>query len=155
MIYVFDTTSFRVLGNYFPENFPTFWENIEQLIHKEGLISVKEVYSELENQAKGHLLKWVESNKKIFLAPHQEETKIVAEIFKVKHFLQLVNIKSISKGTAVADPFLIASAKIRNACVVTEEVFKNNGAKIPNVCNHFDVTCTNVAGFMANEGWKF
>jgi len=28
-------------------------------------------------------------------------------------------------------------------------------AKIPNVCDHFKVKCTNVRGFLEMNGWKF
>ena len=32
---------------------------------------------------------------------------------------------------------------------------KKNAAKIPNVCEHFGVHCTNVEGFMERESWTF
>ncbi|MCZ6821218.1 MAG: DUF4411 family protein [Calditrichaeota bacterium] len=59
------------------------------------------------------------------------------------------------KGTPVADPFVIASARIRQACVVTEEGKKKNAARIPNVCEYFGVDCTNLEGFMERERWRF
>jgi len=43
------------------------------------------------------------------------------------------------KGQPVADPFVIASAKVRGGAVVTEELKREHAAKIPNVCQHFDV----------------
>ena len=55
----------------------------------------------------------------------------------------------------MADPFLIASANCCKGWVVTEEVLKPEAAKIPNVCQHFGVNCTNVAGFLEQQGWKF
>ncbi len=155
MIYVFDTNSLRVMGSYFPERFPSFWGKMNQLISDGRIISVKEVYSELEHQAQGHLLDWVQSNKRIFLPPNPEETEFVGEIFKNAHFLQLVSSKAIAKGTAVADPFVVASAKIKNACVVTEEARKEHAAKIPNICEHYDISYTNLDGFMGIEGWRF
>jgi len=55
----------------------------------------------------------------------------------------------------VADPFLIACAKVRGGTVVTEEGNKPNAAKIPNICGHFRVPCTNVEGFLTASGWRF
>lgn len=80
MIYVFDTNSFRVLGNYYPDRFPSFWEMFDGLV---------------------------------------------------------------------------AAAGARGGCVVTEEANTQNAAKIPNVCEHFGVDCTNVEGFMERESWTF
>ena len=58
-------------------------------------------------------------------------------------------------GMPVADPFVIACAKIRNGTVVTEERWKANAAKIPNVCKHFEVPCIDLEAFMNQLGWSF
>jgi hypothetical protein len=55
----------------------------------------------------------------------------------------------------VADPFVIACAKIRGGTVVTEERLKPNAARIPNICQHFGIPCTNLEGFMQLMGWNF
>jgi Domain of unknown function (DUF4411) len=81
--------------------------------------------------------------------------QFVATIFSVPHFKYLVGQRQILKGMPVADPFVVAAAKIRGACVVTEEKLKKNAARIPNVCEHFDVLYTNMEGFMEDEGWQF
>jgi len=59
------------------------------------------------------------------------------------------------KGKPVADPFVIARAKILDACVVTQEKNTENAAKIPNVCDHFGIDCINLEGFMKKESWTF
>ncbi len=144
------------MGNYFPQNFPTFWENINNAITIERLISVKEVYNELIQQGiKEHLEKWVKSNSHIFLTPTDEETNFVNTIFSISHFQYLVGQKQRLKGSPVADPFVIAAAKIKNGCVITEEENKPHAAKIPNVCEYFGVDCTGLEGFMEREGWTF
>jgi hypothetical protein len=79
----------------------------------------------------------------------------VREIFSVHHFQQLVSKKSLLKGTPVADPFVIAAAKIRHGCVVTEETMKENAARIPNVCDRFSIPCLNVEGFLREKQWRF
>ncbi|MGA2226912.1 MAG: PIN domain-containing protein [Syntrophobacteraceae bacterium] len=156
MTYVFDTSSFIVLGHFFPERFPSFWELFDSEVSNGRIVSVREVYLELDNQiSRPHLREWVDRNKHIFLTPGPAESAFLAEIFAISHFRQLLSQKQILKATPVADPFIIASAKIRGACVVTEEVAKKNAAKIPNVCEHFGVSCTNIEGFMQREKWKF
>ena len=156
MIYVFDTNSFRVLSNYYPDIFPTVWDHINLLVNNGNLISVREVYNELERGSESFIIDWSKDNrKKIFLSPTPEEMAFVSQIFAVSHFQNLVAKDSILRGKPVADPFIIAAAKIKQGCVVTEEVFKPNAAKIPNVCKHFSIDCTNVQGFMKREGWKF
>ena len=155
MIYVFDTNSFRVLSHYFPEIFPTVWENINLMVNNGQFISVREVYNELKRESNSLIIDWAKENKKIFLTPTPEEMIFVSQIFAVPHFQNLVTNKQILKGTPVADPFIIAAAKVKEGCVVTEEVFKPNAAKIPNVCQHFNIDCTNVRGFMQREEWRF
>jgi hypothetical protein len=63
--------------------------------------------------------------------------------------------KARLQGKEVADPYLIAKAKVLNICVVTEEKLKDNAAKIPNVCQNFDVCCMNLEQFMQKERWSF
>jgi len=156
MVYVFDTNSFRVLGHYFPQRFPTIWGNLNALIVEERLISVREVFNEINAGGnKPFILSWVKANKKIFLTPTNEEMMFVSEIFSIPHFQNLVGQKQTLKGTPVADPFIIACAKIKNGCVVTEETMKSGAARIPNICEHFGIDCTNVEGFMEKEKWKF
>ena len=81
--------------------------------------------------------------------------QFVSQIFSVPHFQALVPEKSQLDNRPCADPFVIARAKIINGCVVTEEKWKPNAAKIPNVCEHFGIDCTNLQGFMEREGWTF
>jgi hypothetical protein len=73
----------------------------------------------------------------------------------VQHFQSLVGEKQRLRGSPVADPFLVASARYNEGWVVTEEVQKPDAAKIPNVCEYFGVHCTNVAGFLEQQNWKF
>jgi len=67
----------------------------------------------------------------------------------------MIRKKERLKGMPVADPFVIARAKILNASVVTEEKHTENAAKIPNVCNHFNIPCIKLEGFMKEEKWVF
>lgn len=156
MIYVLDSSSFIVCGHYFPSRFPTFWSEFNALVQVGGIISVREVRNELDYRAnRQHLRDWIDRNKAIFLPPGPQETQFVAQIFAVQHFQQLIGAKQRLEGRPVADPFVVASAHVRDACVVTEESFKPNAARIPNVCNHFRIDCISIEEMMERENWSF
>ena len=155
MAYVFDTNSFRVLGNYYPDQFPTFWRQFNQAVIDGKITSAREVHRELEAQAHPPLSNWVKDHKSIFTPPTATEMLFISDIFSIRHFRTLVNVQSRLEGHPCADPFVIAKAKFIDGCVVTEETMKPNAAKIPNVCEHFKIDCTNLQGFMEREGWTF
>jgi len=156
MIYVFDSSSFRVINHYFPERFPSFWKLLDEYVLKGQIISVREVYNELERQGiKPYLKTWVKVNKKIFLEPNEEEGIFIREIFTISHFKNLIGNKQILNGRPNADPFVISSARIKKACVVTEESKMPNAARIPNICEHFKIDCIDIEGFMERESWEF
>jgi len=156
MIYVFDTSSFIVLGHYFPQRFPSFWKHFETSVQSGEILSAREVYNELKGKGnKPHLDDWIDANKKVFLVPTPNETAFVGTIFAVPHFQQLVSEQQRLKGVPVADPFVIAIAKVRGGCVVTEEAKKPGAARIPNVCEHFGIACCNLEAFMEAKGWRF
>ena len=154
--YVFDTSGLCILRNYFPSRFPTLWANIDILVQDGRLLSVREALNELDlfNDAP-FIQGWADANKSIFHMPSKEEAVFVAEIFKVQHFKSLISRKNLLTGRPVADPFVIAAGKIKKACVVTQEIKKEHAAKIPNLCEHFHIECTNIEGFMEMEGWSF
>lgn len=155
MIYVADTNSLMVLRSYYPDRFQSVWQRIDGLMHEGRLRSVREVLRELEAHDSKHVLDWAKSNSSIFCPPSHEETACVAEIFSIPHFQQMIGNEQRLRGTPVADPFIVAAARVLGGCVVTEESFKENSAKVPNVCKHFGVDCTNLEGLMERENWSF
>ena len=156
MIYVFDTNSLRTLKNYYPQQFVSFWKQLDAYVATGKIVSVREVRREIERQdITEELQGWVKKNSHIFVKPDVAETQFVAEIFKIKHFQALIPKRNILQGMYSADPFVVACAKIRNGCVVTEEKNRPNAAKIPNVCEYFGIVYTNLQGFMEMEGWQF
>ena len=91
----------------------------------------------------------------MFLRPSEEESDFVNQIFRVTHFQQLVDKEHQLRGKPVADPFVIAAASVNGGTVVTEETFKPNAARIPNICRHFAIPCMNLEQLMQAQGWKF
>lgn len=165
MIHVFDTSSLRSLQHFYPSVFKSIWDSLDALAARGELISTREVFNELERQAVSEeVLRWAKARKALFVTPTGPELQFVADIFKVKHFQGLIGAQQRLKGTPVADPFVIACARINKATVVTEEGWqhgserlklKPNAAKIPNVCAHFKIPCINLEEFMHQQGWTF
>jgi hypothetical protein len=156
MIYVFDTGSFSKLKHYFPGVFATLWSGLDFMVKAGDLLSTKEVRRELQNGTPDpHVDAWIKANGQIFTIPTGHELQIVASILSVAHFQSIIGEQQRLKGTPVADPFVIAAAKARAGTVVTEEIYKPHSAKMPNICEHLGVPCTNLEGFMALQGWTF
>jgi hypothetical protein len=155
MIYVFDSSPLiDLFRHFYPQRFPSLWANFKTLVSAKKIISVREVFNEL----KGHedrLAEWAKIHRDFFLQPASDELGFVSKIFKVTHFQTLIKKKERLQGSPVADPFVIAKAKALEGCVVTQEKLKNNAAKIPNVCEHFNIPCIDLEGFMEKENWKF
>lgn len=165
MTYVFDTSSLRSLQHFYPSVFKSIWDELDALVDRSEMISTREVFNELERQAVSEeVLQWAKAHKALFATPTGPELQFVAEIFKIKHFQGLIGAQQRLKGTPVADPFVIACAKINKATVVTEEGWQHGGkpltlkpkaAKIPNVCDHFQIPCIDLEAFMQQQGWAF
>ena len=155
MIYVFDSSPLiDLFRHYYPQRFPTLWENFDTLVSARKIISVREVFNELEGQ-EDRLADWVKDHRDLFVQPTVDELGFVTEIFKVTHFQTLIRKKERLQGKPVADPFVIAKAKVSHGCVVTQEKLKDNAAKIPNVCEHFKIPCIDLEKFMEKENWTF
>jgi hypothetical protein len=156
MIYVFDTSSILELQAYYPATFPSFWERMDDLVLSGEVVSVAEVRKEIDAQVTAtHILDWVDLWPQLFTIPAPQEQAYVAEIFAIPHFRQLVGVKQLERGMPVADPFIVARGRHLPACVVTEESYKQNAAKIPNVCKHFSVDCIKLKEFLQRQGWRW
>ena len=154
MIYVFDSGPLiDIFNHYYPKQFPSFWERFNEYIDNGTIVSIRAVRKELEER--GDKLSDFVKEHNIFTMPTNEETRFVATIFQNRHFEHLISEKARLTGKEVADPYVIAKAKISGACVVSQEKFKENAAKIPNVCKYFEIPCIDLKTFMENEDWSF
>lgn len=157
MTYVFDSNSLIILfRHYYPHRFPSLWERFDALVDAERLVSVREVFNEI-SAADDALAEWAKEQKHTFFSePAIAEFQFVTEIFLIPHFQDIIRRKERLKGRPVADPFVIARAKnLKDGCVVSEENYTENAAKIPNICEHFNIPCIKLEGFMKEEGWVF
>lgn len=156
MKYIFDSGPLiDFFRHYYPARFPSLWEKFHILVSEGKLISVKEVYNEISSREDA-LVHWAEAKKDELFSPSTaKELLFVSEIFQIRHFQAMIRKQERLQGKPVADPFVIARAKILDCQVVTTEVFKDNAAGIPNVCKHFSIPCIDLEDFMLQEGWTF
>jgi len=157
LIYVFDDNSLsNILNHYYPDRFPSFWAKYAEAISDEFLISVREVMFELREKYDINAIdQFTKYNPVFFSEPTFDELGFITRIYSVSHFRQNLEKKKLLKGGSFADPFIIAKAYVVNGTVVTEEKYKDNAAKIPNICKHFGIKCVNFEGFMQDIDWVF
>lgn len=156
MKYVFDTSSLSRLKHFFPDVFKRVWIGLDAMVVSGDLVSTREVWTEMQRGSPHpKTTSRFKERKRIFTTPSPEEMSFVAQIFAIKHFQGLIGSRQRLKGDPVADPFVIACAKVHNGTVVTEEALADHAAKIPNVCAHFKIKCLDLEGFMKEQGWSF
>ena len=156
MTYVFDTAPLWTLfQNFYRRRFPTLWQNFDDLINDDQIVSTREVGREINNCPVERLWEWAGENGAVFTTPTADEGAFVGEIYAVSHFQQNIERQKLLKGGEVADPFVIAKAAAIGGTVVTMEQLKENAVKIPNICDHFGVECMHLEEFMEAEGWEF
>lgn len=143
MIFIVDTNIFsKTFKNLDMEVFDDIWNPLQKLIDLELLISVDEVFYELDAffGTKDIEMNWLKKNRKIFQKLTNEEALIVCKIFMLNKFREGIKEKSLRNGTPEADAFLVAKAKVNNGILVTDESDeKPHSEKIPNICSHFNV----------------
>ena len=156
-IYIFDNNSISILIKHFYESrFPSLWTRIDELVNGGQMVSVKEVHRELNAIFEYNpFVKRETIEGKFFKPANEKELLLVRDIFLNKRFQDLVSRKNILRGAPVADPFLIAKAECCSGVVVTQEEYKPNGVKIPNVCEERKVDCINLETFMERQNWVF
>ena len=157
MIYVFDSNSLsNILNHYYPDRFPSFWEKFNDCVKGGKIISVREVRNELTGKFEDETIELLmKQNKDLFPSPAHDELSFITKIYAVNHFQHNLDKKRILSGGYFADPFVIAKAWKEKGTVITEEDYKEHGAKIPNICEHFDIPCLKLEGFLIKEDWKF
>jgi hypothetical protein len=155
-MYVFDNSPFSVLfRNYYRGRFPTLWDRFDGMVADGRIVSTREVCREAEDSSIESLRNWAAQQQSVFPTPTAPEGAFVTGIYAVRHFQQNIELKKLLKGGRNADPFVIAKAATEGRAVVTMEQFKENGAKIPNICHHFGIDCLSLEQFMEREGWQF
>lgn len=152
MKYVIDTNALRTFFRFYYKSVtPELYDGFNRMIKNQDLISVKEVYNEMnrQHQKDSEILKDLDTIKHIFLGPtSEEEIQIIKEIYKEINFRNNISEKNILEGRPVADPFLVAKAKAEKATLITSEKFSPNAAKIPNMCKKYKIRYIDFESFL-------
>lgn len=152
MKYILDTNFFRTFFRFYDKDVsPELFENLDKMIKNGDIISVKEVYHELEKQHQNdsEVMQMIGRIKKIFQEPTNEEAvDILFQIYQNRNFQNNISQKNMLNGSPVADAFLVAKAKTSKGTLVTSENFSPNAAKIPNICNEFGVNYIDFKTFL-------
>lgn len=141
-IYVIDACSLIEAAHRYNMSKKTFayiWETLENEIKKGCLISSTEIFDELKDK---DLVAWAKKNKQAFMPLCRETQQKTKEILE-KYPLM---IKMRSSKNSNGDPFLIATAMVFNAIVITNEGPKANG--IPAVCHGLGIEYMNLDQYL-------
>lgn len=136
---------------YPPDVIPALWEQLDRLAGTGTIICPDEVLREIARKDDA-LHKWVKKRPRLFY-PLDDPTQVAAaEVLAA--FPKLVDTR---RNRSVADPFVVATGRLRFATVVTGEkaVGTAERPRIPNVCAHFNVRSINMLDFIREQGWVF
>lgn len=151
-LFVIDTSSLIEgwVRAYPPENFPTFWELMDDLVRRGELITPTEVFEELESKD-DDLHAWVKDRADVMVQPTTRP--LMAEVRNV--LAAHPHLTKTGTGRNRADPFVIALGSIRSLPIVTQE--KGGSAKkprIPYVCEKWGVGNMNILGMVKALSWR-
>ena len=158
VVYCIDTSSLVNLRLWRPsKRCPEVWKKLDVLIRQGRLIAPKQVLEELQERDDA-LLKWARKRRqKLFRRTSRELVGRVQKI--VTRFRDLVDQDQPTKD---ADPFVVALAlEERNRtlgeelCVVTEEKYRPGNARIPHVCEAYQLKYLTIHQMFLFEKWEF
>lgn len=135
---------------YPPDVFPSVWEQMEASIRIGDIIATDDVREELERKA-DDLHAWCVAIEPLFIPLDADVQRGAREV--LAQFPKLLDER---RGKSMADPFVIAPARVHGLTVVTGE--KGGTAdrpKIPNICQHFGCRCIDIVTMIRELGWKF
>lgn len=132
------------------EVFPAVWERMDKAISDGMLISSEEVLAELERKA-DDLHRWAKARKHMFMpldGTIQTEVKAL-----LRRYGRLIDTR---KGRSGADPWVIATARVSNAIVVSNEKGGSlEKPKIPFVCSQLSIQCVDLLEMIRSLNWRF
>lgn len=144
--YVVDASALINLYHNYPIQKITFeqvWQEIGKLFEEGKIISSSEIFEEIKDEK---LKEWIQQYKSSFIELDRNTQLKVTEI--LNKFPQMINIYNPKKSSSNGDPFLIATAMIKNGIIVTDEGNGNN--KIPAICKCFEIKTINSQQFINN-----
>ncbi len=87
MTYVFDNSPLSTLfKNYYRRRFPSLWQQFDDLVDSDDIISTREVLREIEDGPVESLREWTAQNGELFTIPDAEEGAFVTRIYMFSTF---------------------------------------------------------------------
>lgn len=135
---------------YPPDVFPSVWEQMKAAIAAGAIRATDDVREELKRKS-DDLFNWCMASSGLFV-PLDEDVQVSAREI-LQEFPKLVDERS---GKNMADPFVVALARVHDLVVVTgEKGGTRDRPKIPNVCDHFSVRCIDITAMIRELKWQF
>ncbi len=134
---------------YPPDNFPKFWNLMDSALAGGRMFTPESVIDELMKKSKD-LAAWLKE-RPAAVVPYEAEIQIEGKRL-LATYKRLVMEK---KNSFAADPFVIATARIKGYIVVTEEGFTGsmNRPNIPDVCRAENQDCMKLIEMIRTEAW--
>ena len=154
-VYSFDTSALiHAWSRVYPiNNFPGFWDNLDDLIVKGYACCAEEVFSELKKKDDG-IYSWCKDRQSDLMIPLDDKQQILMASI-MGEYPRLVDTKKNRSG---CDPFVIALAEAYSPklTVVTQEHFgKPDSPRIPDVCKAKTIRCIPLLDVITEQNWKF
>ncbi|MFN7970975.1 MAG: DUF4411 family protein [Acidobacteriota bacterium] len=152
-IYCIDTSALlQAYADYPQDAFPGLWEQLDALIGEGRLVSSIEVFEELKRHEGDAMHTWAKARKAVFLELSEDIQRVVQSLMVAHPELAKHRLNAHR-----ADPFVIATAKVRGATVVTNEQRDGSSRrpKIPLVCDGLGISCVRFSAVIRVEGWVF
>lgn len=152
-LYCLDTSGFfdGYIRYYPPDIFSTLWDNMDHLCGVSRLLIPEEVYREIEYHH-DEAFTWVEARKEATLVPTDAGLALRVRVI-LKDYPRLIMRGSTRNR---ADPFVIATAELRSAIVITgERGGSEQNPKIPYVCKQRNIRWATFLELLRLEGWSF
>ncbi len=145
-VYSFDTSAFIEPWNrHYPRDiFPSIWDGIQELIVNKKILVTNMVEIELKKQ-RDDLYRYLR-NLNPFVQPTKDEQEVVRQLINHPDF-----DKWIISYKHIADPFVVALAKVHSLSVVTYEDTRAEKNKIPAACRLYRVDCIKFVDFLRRE----
>ena len=154
MIFCLDTSAWLDgwVRDYPEEVFPSLWVRLEECIAAGTIKCSEEVYVELEKKDDG-IHDWLKRQKQAVVVQIDDSIQLAVLALLDEH----PRLVDTHRQRSQADPFVIATAQVLGATVVTGE--KPRGKldipKIPDVCEQRSIPCISFLQMLRELGWRF
>lgn len=137
--------------DYPADVFPSLWEKLAELVTEGVLKCSEEVYVELKKKDDG-IYDWLKARKEVLVAIDEDIQGKVSDLLAAHP-----RLVDTHRNRSQADPFVIATAEVLDAVVVTGEKprGKLDTPKIPDVCEARKIRCITFLEMLRELGWKF